>query len=252
MKLKLLGTGSVKSAPVYGCECKACFRAKVVSEYKRTPSSLLVDTGDFQLLVDAGQLDLTNRFPPRSISHILLTHYHMDHVQGLFHLRWGDERLSIKVIGPDDPKGSDDLFKNPGILDFSQKTRSFERFSLGDIHITPLPMIHSKITHGYFIQHNNVSVAYITDTCGLEDSVIEFLRKNNPTLLLLDCSFPPRNEAPNNHNDLTTALEIHYAVRSDNTILTHIGHDMDEWLINHSHEIPNGIRIAEENSNIVL
>lgn len=62
---------------------------------------------------------LTERFPPRSFAGILQTHYHADHAQGLLHLRWG-QGLVVPVHGPADPEGLADLYKHPGILDFSQ------------------------------------------------------------------------------------------------------------------------------------
>ncbi|MEX0633936.1 hypothetical protein M8494_25840 [Serratia ureilytica] len=46
----------------------------------------------------------------------------MDHVQGLFPLRWGCGN-SILVYGPPDEQGCDDLFKHPGILGFSRRWR---------------------------------------------------------------------------------------------------------------------------------
>lgn len=84
-------------------------------------------------------------------STFLLTHYHMDHVQGLFPLRWGCGN-SIPVYGPPDEQGCDDLFKHPGILAFQPPLAPFATVELGGMRITPLPLQHSKLTHGYLIQ----------------------------------------------------------------------------------------------------
>lgn len=87
----------------------------------------------------------------------------MDHVQGLFHLRWGCGN-SIPVYGPADEQGCDDLFKHPGILDFQPPLTPFVSVTLGGLRITPLPLNHSKITHGYLIQSADGALAYLTDT----------------------------------------------------------------------------------------
>ncbi len=47
----------------------------------------------------------------------------MDHVQGLFPLRWGVGD-KIPVYGPPDEQGCDDLFKHPGLLDFQSHRRA--------------------------------------------------------------------------------------------------------------------------------
>lgn len=53
----------------------------------------------------------------------------MDHVQGLFPLRWGVGD-SIPIYGPPDEQGCDDLFKHPGLLDFSHTMEPFVVFDL--------------------------------------------------------------------------------------------------------------------------
>src|SRR3546814_14727541 len=81
-------------------------------------------------------------------SGILQTHYHADHAQGLLHLRWG-KGLRIPVLGPPDPEGLADLYKHPGILDFSRTLNAFQPVSLDGLTVTPLPLMHSKLTYGY-------------------------------------------------------------------------------------------------------
>ena len=89
----------------------------------------------------------------------------MDHVQGLFPLRWGCGN-SIPVYGPPDEQGCDDLFKHPGILAFQPPLAPFATVELGGMCITPLPLQHSKLTHGYLIQAAGAALAYLTDTVG--------------------------------------------------------------------------------------
>jgi len=246
MKLTILGSGGVKGAPVYGCNCKACYRAKINSSHRRNPTCAFIEADGFRLLIDAGLPNLCERFSAGQITHVLLTHFHMDHVQGLFQIRWG-EGLTIHVIGPDDPSGCDDLLKHPGILDFSRKTRAFDSFDLGPLRITPLPMNHSKLTHGYFIENGSKRLAYLTDTCGIDDNVKDFLCNRQADLLVVDCNFPPQQVPPRNHNDLSMALDIHHGILAKKTLLTHLGHQMDSWLSDHASELPQNVDTAADN-----
>lgn len=127
--LTLTGTGGAQGVPAWGCECAACARARRSPQYRRQPCSGVVKFNDAITLIDAGLHDLADRWSPGSFQQFLLTHYHMDHVQGLFPLRWGVGD-TIPVYGPPDEQGCDDLFKHPGLLDFSHTVEPFVVFDL--------------------------------------------------------------------------------------------------------------------------
>ncbi len=69
--------------PVFGCDCAACRQARLQENYRR-PCSAAVKFNDAVTLLDAGIPHLMDDWPAGSFSAVLLTHYHMDHVQGLF------------------------------------------------------------------------------------------------------------------------------------------------------------------------
>jgi len=243
MRLTLLGTGDARQVPVYNCSCAACASARVNPARRRGPCCALVECGAQRWLIDSGLTDLTERFAPHSLSGILQTHYHADHAQGLLHLRWG-QGLIIPVHGPDDPEGLADLYKHPGILDFSQPFAAFERRQLGELSVTALPLNHSKPTFGYLIEGEGRRIAYLTDTLGVPDASAEVLRKQPLDLLVLDCSTAPQPIAPRNHNDLTRALEVVEQLQPRETVLTHIGHSFDAWLLEHPDALPEGASLA--------
>src|SRR5690606_33795091 len=83
----------------------------------------------------------------------------------------------------------------------------------------------------YLLAHEGRRVAYLTDTAGLPGDTLRALRLHPPDLLVLDCTYPPLGDAPRNHNDLTLALETVRALRPARTVLTHIGHEFDAWLM---------------------
>lgn len=245
MRLTLLGTGNAAGLPMYGCACQACLRASQYPEYRRKTSCGLLETPQQRWLIDAGLMDLSEHFPPHHLSGILLTHYHMDHVQGLFHLRWG-VNLRIPVISPDDTQGCDDLYKHSGILDFSQRAYPFRPFALGDVRVVPLPLNHSKLTLGYCFEYNHQVIAYLTDTAGLQEEVQDFLMAAQPDYMVIDCSFAPQSTTPKGHNDLNTVLALHERIQPKQTVLMHIAHTFETWLMKHADELPTHIIIGAD------
>lgn len=249
MKFQFLGTGNASQVPCYGCECPACVRAKTLTNFRRGPCSAKIETASGTLLIDAGNPNLTERFPAGSIHSILLTHYHMDHVQGLFSLRWGKNQ-SINVFGPDDSKGCDDLFKHPGILDFQTPVMAFREFIIDDLRITPVPLVHSKPTVGYLFCDSYQSIAYLTDTLGLPVATENFLIEKRPDVVIIDCSYPP-TDSPRNHNSLTQALAIIERINPYSAYLTHIGHNLDAYFMREDVQLPSNVFIAKDNQTLL-
>jgi phosphoribosyl 1,2-cyclic phosphate phosphodiesterase len=201
----------------------------------------LLETSGCRYLLDAGQWHLASRFPAGTLDGIFLTHFHVDHLQGLFHLRWGIGP-EIPVYCPPDPEGCTDLYRHPGILRFFPQTE-FVPFCLGDLQVTPLPLNHSKPTLGYLFEADNASLAYLTDTKGLPAKTQALLTARSPHTLVLDCSFEPGSPKLG-HNNLDEAVAIHDAIAPRQTVLTHIGHDLDVWLRHHADTLPNNLLVG--------
>ena len=247
LTLTLTGTGGAQGVPTWGCECVACARARRSPQYRRQPCSGVVKFNDAITLIDAGLHDLADRWSPGSFQQFLLTHYHMDHVQGLFPLRWGVGD-SIPIYGPPDEQGCDDLFKHPGLLDFSHTMEPFVVFDLQGLQVTPLPLNHSKLTFGYLLETAHSRVAWLSDTAGLPEKTLKFLRNNQPQVMVIDCSHPPREDAPRNHCDLNTVLALNEVICSPRVILTHISHQFDAWLMENA--LPSGFEAGFDGMEI--
>lgn len=250
MRLKFLGTGAAGGVPVYGCTCLVCQAAQRNNSLGRQPCSVLIETAEESILVDGGLPDLGRRFPAGSLTRIFLTHYHMDHVQGLFHLRWGCN-TRMPVHGPADQHGCADLFDHPGILDFSPVMQAFETKAFGSLDVTPVPLNHSKMTLGYCFQDATTRIAYLCDTAGLPPETRSFLKKWQPDHIVLDCTHPPRESQPGNHNDFTLALRLAADFTSARTYLTHISHSFDVWLHHHQDVLPPHMQIATDGMELL-
>ncbi len=247
MRLTLLGTGSASGIPVYGCDCEACAASRADPKLRRGACSALLEVAGRQYLLDAGQPNLTERFVSGSLHGILLTHFHPDHVQGLFHLRWG-RGLQIPIYCPPDSEGCADLYKHPGILRF-RPLPAFETFSLDGVRATPLPLIHSKPTFGYLFESAGCRLAYLTDTKGLREEVLTLLIPPPLDLMVIDCSFPPGVEGEG-HNNLDEALRLHEVIGPERTVLTHIGHDLHRWLMGHLRELPAAVSVGRDGQQV--
>ncbi|MCL6415999.1 phosphonate metabolism protein PhnP [Aestuariirhabdus sp. Z084] len=245
-EIEFLGTGNAAGVPVWGCECSACANAEQLPGRRRRSASLALHTRSGVTLLDAGLSDLAQRFRFEQIRGILLTHFHMDHVQGLFHLRWSESEPKLPVYRPDDPKGADDLYKHPGVLDFQPPLQPFVELDLGDFSIVPLPLYHSRVTLGYLICQGDFRMAYLTDTVELPEETRCYLQRQSLNGVVLDCSEPPRSTPPRNHNDLNSALACWRSIGAPRLWLTHISHRLDCWLQQPGNDLPEGVQLAAD------
>ncbi|PLX49813.1 MAG: phosphonate metabolism protein PhnP [Desulfobulbaceae bacterium] len=245
MRLQLLGTGAAGGVPLYGCTCPVCQAAATDDRLCRKPCCAFLEHRGETILIDAGLADVGRCLPSGDLTRILLTHYHPDHVQGLFDLRWGCN-TTIPVHGPDDVEGCADLFKNPGILDFSTVMKPFHTVIFAGLKVTPVPLNHSRMTLGYCFAHDTSRLAYLCDTVGLPLFSLDFLEAWQPNHIVLDCCHPPQITPPINHNDITKAIGIAHDFPQSSLWLTHISHGLDLWLQKHAHTLPSNIRVASD------
>lgn len=250
MKLTMLGTGNAQGIPVYGCHCPICERARICTEYRRRTHSAFLEAAGLRILIDAGPADLHTRFPPEKVDGIFITHFHIDHFEGLFQLRWGDG-APIPVYAPKPKKslGAKPL-KSSEQLDFQKPVSAFDIIDLGALRVTALPLNHGPKTFGYLFESDGKSIAYLTDTCGLPPTTEAYLKQSPPDLMVIDTCHPPSPKKHNGHNDLSLSLDIHRRLGVPQTLLTHISHELDNWFLENGVDLPKGVVIAVDGMEV--
>ena len=250
MLIRLLGTGNAPQIPVFGCGCRACRRARVDENFRRRPTSAEIQTARGRFLVDAGRTDLADWVDPDSLQGVLLTHYHMDHVAGLFQLRWGPID-PIPVYGPPDPIGADDLFAHPGCLDFSHTLGAYQPHTLcEELTVIPVPIKHSRLTFGYILKGRREALVYLSDCDGIGPERADCIRRAEPKAVIVDCSFPPGQGR--NHLSLDRALELVRVLETPWLYLTHIGHDLEVYLMDHPLPADGQVVLAQDGMTFTL
>jgi phosphoribosyl 1,2-cyclic phosphate phosphodiesterase len=179
---------------------------------------------------------------------------------GMFHMRWGRGK-SIPVHCPRDKTGCADLYKHSGLFNFEPFKKIFTPVIVNShqpqLTVTALPLNHSKETLGFGIEADGNKLAYLCDTKGLPVETLRFLIQWRPDAIIIDCTFAPDSpDETSNHNSYTDVLDIREKLLQHEVAptfwLTHIGHDMDEFLINEWSILPSNVFVAEDNKSFEL
>ncbi len=249
LEITLLGTGTSVGIPMIGCDCETC-RSEDPRD-KRLRSSLYVRSGDVAWVVDTGP-DFRTQCLRANIRHLdaaIYTHPHMDHVTGFDELR----RFCI----PED--ATIPIYALPSCLAVLERMffysfngenryRGYLKpeahpihgpFKLGDIEITPLPVLHGKVeTVGYlFSRQGQKLCAYLSDMKEPREGTIELM--SGVDTLIVDAL---RHTPHPTHMSFAEALEFREKVGPRQTWFTHlqceIRHEPEEK------KLPQDVRIA--------
>lgn len=70
-------------------------------------------------------------------------------------------------------------------------------------------------------------------------------------VVIIDTSVPPQAEPPRNHNDLNLSIAIFETLQPQKMVLTHLGHQMDDWLLDNALPFEK-IEVARDEQVIAL
>ncbi len=228
MKVILLGTGTSQGVPVIACECKVCKsldyrdkRLRVSAYIEVAGQHLVIDTGpDFRqqmLRANIHQLDA-----------VLFTHEHKDHIAGLddvraFNFKYQKDMpvYARKQVADKIRKEYDYIFaetKYPGIPQVEIQLIENQNFSIGNIEIIPIEVMHHELpVFGFRIG----DFTYITDAKTIADSEIEKVKGTK--ILVINAL---RKEEHISHFNLAEALAIIEKINPKKAFLIHLSHNM--------------------------
>lgn len=246
--ITLLGTGTSTGVPHIGCKCDVC--RSTDPRDKRLRSSVLIETTDLNLLIDAGP-DLRQQLlqhPVDSLSGVLLTHEHYDHVGGLDDLRaFGDvniygEKNVLEAIRRNMPY----CFNGnpyPGVPQLSLMEIDDTPFHINNTLIQPIRVYHGKLPIlGYRIG----KMAYLTDVKYLPESELEKLQGLD--ILIISAL----RQAPHfAHMNLDEAIEKAGMIHAAKTWFTHFSHDLGKHA-QVSLELPDNLELAFDGLTLSL
>ena len=253
MKITFLGTGTSCGVPVIGCQCEVC-RSKDPKD-KRLRCSILVETEQTRLLVDAGP-DFRQQILPqpfRRIDGILVTHSHYDHVGGMDDIRPYCQFGEINVYA--DSVAREGMLqmlpycfaenRYPGVPAIGlHEIHAGQPFTIGDIKVMPIRVMHGKMP---ILGYRFGRFAYITDMKTIDDDQMPLLQGVDTLVvnaLRFDCPH-------HSHQLVDDALAFASRVGARHTLLTHVCHDIG------LHEdvnkkLPDGVELAYDGQVLEL
>jgi phosphoribosyl 1,2-cyclic phosphate phosphodiesterase len=228
VKITFLGTGTSQGVPVIACDCNTCLSSD--QHDKRLRTSLLLETDDSTLVIDAGP-DFRQQMLRENVTRldaILLTHEHKDHIAGLDDVRafnyksqdaidiYCEERVQ-KVIKKDYSYVFSE-YQYPGIPKMRLNSIPEHAFTIKRIQIVPIRVFHYRLpVYGFRIGN----FAYITDANYIPQESKEKLY--GVKYLVINAL---RKEKHISHFSLREAVDFIREISPKKAFITHISHQM--------------------------
>lgn len=210
VKITFLGTGTSQGVPLIACTCEVC--RSTDSRDKRLRSSILIETAHTRLVIDSGP-DFRQqllREQIKKLDAVVFTHEHKDHIAGLDEVKafnflnkmrmpvYATERVQTALKREFAYIFSEE--KYPGIPEVDLYTFDNEVFTVGDVVLEPVNVLHYKLpVKGFRVG----DFAYITDANFIAETEKEKLKGLN--VLVLNAL---RNEPHISHFTLQEALAM--------------------------------------------
>jgi phosphoribosyl 1,2-cyclic phosphate phosphodiesterase len=223
-EIVFLGTAAALRLPSFHCSCVTCEQARRGEIPPRTRSSLAILGGE-TTIIDAGPdiAEQMERESIRRVHHILLSHWHYDHVGGLTEF---GEPSSIEKWDPIalfTPRSGIDHFEAE--LQYLKPRFSLHRidpgvpFEVDSLRVLPVKTRHTEDSVGFIIDGDR-RVAYLSDGIRPPEDSMSLLRDVDE--LILEATLDELDEANWFNLDVAGAIEIWEEIGSPACVLTHM------------------------------
>lgn len=254
MKITFLGTGTSQGVPLIGCQCAICRSSD--PRDKRLRTSVLIESDTTTVVIDSGpdfRYQLL-RADVRKLDALVFTHSHKDHMAGMDDIRAFNylQGKPVDVYATEFTqsvlrKEFEYVFQNsdyPGIPQLNLHTiQNGTGFSIGDIHFTPIQVMHYKMpVLGFRIK----DLTYITDANFIAEEEKQKIRGSQH--LILNAL---RRETHISHFTLQQAIDLSQELAPQHTWFTHISHQLGRHAEVET-ELPVGIKLAYDTLSIVF
>lgn len=254
MKFTLLGTGTSTGVPTVSCTCETCTSDD--PRDKRLRCSLLIESEKSTVVIDTSA-DFRQQMLKHKVAKIdgiVYTHYHFDHIGGFDDLRaynFTSRKYVQLYLNKETYSKIEETFSyafgnatqiGGGIPQVNINLIERDDFSIGDIDLKIIPLMHGKMeVFGFRIGN----FAYCTDCNYISEESMEKLQGLD--VLILDAL---RYHKHPTHFTVDESLEIVKKLKPKQTYFTHIAHQ-----IKHSDlepRLPEGVNIGFDGLDIEL
>jgi phosphoribosyl 1,2-cyclic phosphate phosphodiesterase len=228
MKVTFLGTGTSQGVPIIACECEVCISAD--TKDKRLRSSVLVETENINFIIDTGP-DFRYqmlREGVKKLDAVVFTHEHKDHIAGFDDIRgfnWKTQMPMEVYATPDVEIALKRDFhyafaekRYPGVPSLNLHVLDNAPFSIGDLELTPIEVLHYKLpVFGYRVG----DFSYVTDVNFISEEEKHKLKGSK--VLVLSAL---RQSDHISHYSLEQAIEVAREIGAEQTYFTHMSHQI--------------------------
>ena len=253
IKITFLGTGTSQGVPLIACNCAVCTSANLKD--KRLRSSILVETSKTRIVIDSGP-DFRQQLLREKIKRldaVVITHEHKDHIAGLDEVKAFNfiNKMRMPVYATERVQGALKrefayIFseeKYPGIPEVDLYEIDDSVFTIGDIVIEPINVMHYKLpVKGFRIN----DFAYVTDSNFIAEAEKEKLKNLN--VLVLNSL---RREPHISHYTFDEAIALVKELNPRKAYFTHISHQLglhDEV----NKELPSNIELGFDGLQLIV
>ncbi len=222
MKVSFLGTGAAEGIPCFSCHCPRCEAARTQGgKERRRRSALLISGRDIQLLVDtppeiSGMLDQEGF---SSISTILLSHEHYDHVGGLTEFEYWCNRV-LHVFAGYDVLPQIRFTPRLSAMALSSVFYSHAPLVFGSLRVTPFKVMHHVPCYGFLFEEDGKRVVYYSDSSQmLSEFHLGLLAEADVAIF-----HTPAFEHTAHHISVQELVELLVRYPTRQPVITHISH----------------------------